>query len=271
MSKQPPEILYKYRNFDARSISMLADNQIYFASPLDFNDPFDCVAHEHMFETLNPQSLELLANIHPQVSPENITPGNTERLMEAIQLHPEIQKIIAEQKDALPRFLDETGILCLSACNNSILMWSHYANYHKGFCIGFKNNIGVQENSIREVSYTKARSNDFIPLYLFSQIAPTEVAIDNLFKIFIFTKYIDWQYEQEWRIIGDKGITIYPHDCIDRIIFGLKMPPEERNTIRSILKNKNVKFFEAVKSKEHFSIEIKPINITAIDFDKAPA
>ncbi|MBN9226141.1 MULTISPECIES: hypothetical protein [Legionella] len=48
MSKKPPEILYKYRNFDARAISMLANNQIYFASPLDFNDPFDCVAHEHM-------------------------------------------------------------------------------------------------------------------------------------------------------------------------------------------------------------------------------
>ncbi|HAT1883537.1 TPA: hypothetical protein ACRUL4_001985 [Legionella pneumophila] len=118
MPKQPPEILYKYRSFVARSISMLANNQIYFASPLDFNDPFDCVAHEHMFETLNPQSLELLANIHPQVSSENITPENTERLIEAIQLHPEIQKIIAEQKDALPKFLNETGILCLSACND---------------------------------------------------------------------------------------------------------------------------------------------------------
>ncbi|KTD66689.1 hypothetical protein Lste_2895 [Legionella steelei] len=48
MSKKPPEILYTYRNFDARAISMLANNQIYFASPLDFNDPFDYVAHEHM-------------------------------------------------------------------------------------------------------------------------------------------------------------------------------------------------------------------------------
>lgn len=269
MPKHPPEILYKYRSFDARSISMLANNQIYFASPLDFNDPFDCAAHEHMFETLNPQSLEFLANIHPQVSSENITPENTERLIEAIQLHPEIQKIIAEQKDVLPKFLNETGILCLSSCNDSILMWSHYANYHKGFCIGFKNNIGVQENLIREVSYSQARNNDFIPLYLFSQITTTEEAIDNLFKIFIFTKYIDWKYEQEWRIIGEKGIAIYPQDCIDSIIFGLKMPIEERNTIRYILKNQDVKFFEAIKSKQHFSIEIRPVNITTTISEKA--
>lgn len=134
MSKQPPKILYKYRSFDARSISMLANNQIYFATPLDFNDPFDCVAHEHMFEILNPKSLELLASINPQVSNENITSENTERLMEAIQLHPEIKKIITEQKDALPRFLNETGILCLSACNDSILMWSHYADNFRELC-----------------------------------------------------------------------------------------------------------------------------------------
>ena len=33
------------------------------------------------------------------------------------------------------------GVLCLSACDNSILMWSHYADEHKGFCIGFNNSL----------------------------------------------------------------------------------------------------------------------------------
>ena len=268
MSKPTPEILYKYRNFDARSISMLRNNQIYFASPLDFNDPFDCVAHEHMLETLNPQSLELLARLHPQVSPENITHTNTEHLIEAIQQRPEFQEIIAEQKNALNKFLNETGVLCLSSCNDSILMWSHYANYHKGFCIGFKNKIGMQESLIiGEVAYTKARSNDLIPLSLFSQLVTEEEAINNLLKVFFFTKYIDWQYEQEWRVMGKRGIEIYPDHCIDRIIFGLNMPLEERNTIRCILKNQHIKFFEAVKSKEYFSIEIKPLNITIVNFE----
>jgi hypothetical protein len=271
MSNQPPEILYKYRNFDTRSISMLANNQIYFASPSDFNDPFDCAAHEHMFETYNPESLELLARLHPGVSPENITRKNTERLFETIQQHPEIKKISIEQKNAYTEFLKKNGILCLSACNDSILMWSHYANYHKGFCIGFKNNIGVREDLIRQVNYTKSRNNDFVSLYISSQTSTNEKANDNLLKAFIFTKYIDWQYEQEWRIIGEKGIAIYPHDCIEHVIFGLKMPPEERNTIRYILKNKNIQFFEAVKSKQHFSIEIRPVNVKTVNCDKAQA
>lgn len=44
MSQRVPEILYKYRNFDARAISMQANDQVYLASPVEFNDPFDCLA-----------------------------------------------------------------------------------------------------------------------------------------------------------------------------------------------------------------------------------
>jgi hypothetical protein len=41
MSSLIPEIFYKYKSFDARAISMLANNQVYFASPLEFNDPLE--------------------------------------------------------------------------------------------------------------------------------------------------------------------------------------------------------------------------------------
>ena len=71
--------------------------------------------------------------------------------------------------------------------------------------------------------------------------------------------------------MGEKVVVVYPHNCIDQIIFGLKMPQKERNTIRYILKNKGVKFFEAVKSKQHFSIEIRPMNILAVNYDEVPA
>jgi hypothetical protein len=48
-SKQVPEILYKYRAFTDRAVLMLKNNQLYFASPLEFNDPFDCVAQENIY------------------------------------------------------------------------------------------------------------------------------------------------------------------------------------------------------------------------------
>ena len=95
MSKHP-EILYKYRAFTDRSISMLKNNELYFASPLEFNDPFDCVAQEYIFDEIREDSLELLAFLHPQVDPRAITPENTARMIAAIKQHPEIIKIKTE-------------------------------------------------------------------------------------------------------------------------------------------------------------------------------
>ncbi len=259
MSKQPPQILYKYRSFDARSISMLANNQIYFASPLDFNDPFDCVAHEHILDT-QAKSIELLAYLNPEIPPEAITQENTERLLNAINQHPEINQIKATQEKSLKEFLENLGVLALSACNDSILMWSHYANYHKGFCIGFKNNLGLNDGCITEVNYSDSRGNDFVPYYILSQSIGEEETCNALLKALVFTKYIDWKYEQEWRAIWNKGTVVYLPDCIDRIIFGLKMPLDERNALRCILKGKNVKFFEMVKSKRHFAVEPRELD-----------
>ncbi len=39
-----PKILYKFRYFDEKGyhLRILTDNEIFFASPKLFNDPFDC-------------------------------------------------------------------------------------------------------------------------------------------------------------------------------------------------------------------------------------
>ncbi len=44
MSSTPPQRLYKYRAFDARTIELLVDDKVYFANPADFNDPLDTSA-----------------------------------------------------------------------------------------------------------------------------------------------------------------------------------------------------------------------------------
>ena len=43
---------------------MLQNNKIYFLSPLQFNDPFDCRAHEYIFESINENSLKLFSEAH---------------------------------------------------------------------------------------------------------------------------------------------------------------------------------------------------------------
>lgn len=107
------------------------------------------------------------------------------------------------------------GIICFSACNDSLLMWSHYGNNHDGICIEFDANsdffTGKYKYSalgepceyyknvgeLTKVTYSKAR-----PLF----IDPAELQNDT--KSWL-TKSYDWAYEQEYRIIlpVDHAIT----------------------------------------------------------------
>jgi len=75
------------------------------------------------------------------------------------------------------------GVLCFCRHWHNPVLWSHYADRHRGICLGFD----VPEISIKAVNYVATRS----PM----QFPPTEETIQKL----LFTKYRDWKYEEEWR------------------------------------------------------------------------
>jgi len=207
---------------------MLANNQLYFASPLEFNDPFDCAAQDNTSENLL-------------------------KLIYEMQKYPDMNAIMKIQD----KVLQNTGILTLTKCPDSMLMWAHYADNHKGFCLGFKNNPVF--NGIKPVNYVTDRPKN--TAYQFTSMKDKNMNLilaQSTIKLSRI-KYIGWQYEEEWRVIGDRGITTYPADCLDKVIFGVRMPQKKRNVILRMLKNENVSFFEVSKSENSFAIEIKAI------------
>lgn len=137
-------------------------------------------------------------------------------------------------------------------------MWSHYADCHKGFCIGFKDFLGVGKDCIRKVTY-KQRRNKRLPFKCFNNNLSEDEFGEEFKQEYLLTKYVDWKYENEWRIIARHGIGAYEDKYIDRIIFGLKMPLQQRDHIIKSVNHKKVKFFEATRSPGGFSMEIKPI------------
>jgi hypothetical protein len=73
----------------------------------------------------------------------------------------ELLTSIKEQVSKLPdEFSKVIGLLSFSKENNISLMWSHYADEHKGFVIGFESTI-FQHNQpyseLTEVNYSKER------------------------------------------------------------------------------------------------------------------
>jgi hypothetical protein len=75
------------------------------------------------------------------------------------------------------------GMLCFTRRWRNPVLWSHYADQHRGMCLGFD----VPRESLRPVAYVTKR----LPLRLPLTPATTEELL--------FTKYRDWQYEEEWR------------------------------------------------------------------------
>ncbi len=262
MSKKVPEILYKYRAFNPRTLEMLAKNQIYFASPNDFNDPFDCLAHEGMVEDFRKGMDEIIAE---EAARRGLTNEEIENHLERINHDVGMIEARKEADADFQRGLDfvknEMGIVSLSSCNNSILMWSHYGDFHKGFCIGYKDNLNVPVDAVHEVEYSSSVDRGFL-LNFFLSGGDKNGFLAEIHKIIVLTKFLDWEYENEWRIMGVKGVGTYEESSVCEIIFGLKMPQENREVVVSMLRGRNVNYFEAVKSKNDFSIDIVHFAVT---------
>lgn len=82
------------------------------------------------------------------------------------------------------------GLLCFSAKWSNPVMWSHYAEKHKGLCLGFD----VVDESVGPVSYSGRR----LAVEVKQLQSPRELPKDFIRKL-LFTKYAHWKYEKEYR------------------------------------------------------------------------
>ena len=146
---------------------------------------------------------------------------------------------------------DEYGVLSLSAKNDNILMWSHYADYHKGFCIQFKRSATNPLGATQPVKYVKE-----YPSFNYFDDLPGNIA-----KKTIFTKSCDWSYEEEWRGIQKANTEVrYTEDMITGIIFGLRIPDQHKREIYQIFEsNEYMLFYQAKLIPRKFKLEINQI------------
>ena len=127
--------LYKYRSTSKYSLEGLINNELYFSKYTDFNDPFE-------FATPAPDVVKSYKiarkKFREYYDNKEISKEVFLRLTKLVKT-PSNEKL-EERVKTLDRIKDNTlnmGILCLSQLDENILMWSHYAENHKGFCIEF--------------------------------------------------------------------------------------------------------------------------------------
>lgn len=82
------------------------------------------------------------------------------------------------------------GLLCLSARWSHPLMWSHYADRHRGICLGFD----VAGSRFRPVEYVSKR----LTLEALGLSRLEELREEHVIKL-LFCKFYAWRYEGEYR------------------------------------------------------------------------
>ncbi|MEZ8198153.1 DUF2971 domain-containing protein [Vibrio splendidus] len=106
---------------------------------------------------------------------------------------------------------NEVGVISFTENYNNLLMWSHYADEHKGIVVEFDyekldyffNHKLSMRNTIERVLYNRER---FSPLQ-------TEVCVKDL----LLTKSDDWIYEKEHRVLPKLRLADYIR--VDRALF----------------------------------------------------
>ncbi len=241
--------LFKYYAYNVNSLSVLINGRMWYAKPDSLNDPFDCRIPFN--SNINTQDL---ANFLPRYQKfKRITDKQLEEEMQKMldpkgRLDKKYEKIWAVLLHEADEQLSNSGVFCLSQNSSNILMWSHYADGHKGFCVEFvrnsQNDLGDYEKT-RRVQYR----SDYPTV---SPLSP------DAFDLKFFTKAKDWKYEKEWRLINEEGNVeeALPVD-ISAIIFGLNMPAPQRETIKNILSERQeIEYRKAVRIENEFKMKI---------------
>jgi hypothetical protein len=240
--------LYKYQSFNKQSISNLINRIIYFSNPTNFNDPFDC-AETIKFQEPTLDELKAI-RVSGDDGPVTLPKG------EAKEYYRHVKE---SWRKARLNVLSHIGIACFSITKaDNILMWSHYADKHQGFCLEFDSQF-PPFNKVERVIYSQ-KYNEVSALDLLrSQVDPNyRKNIPTLWSDKI-TKSPCWKYEQEYRIFDDANkLNEYDPLALTGIYFGLRMPEKDKETIINILKNTNTSFFNMEKVNSEFKVTAVP-------------
>jgi hypothetical protein len=218
------ECLYKYRGLNRLSIQIFTEKKLYFAKACQLNDPYE-ISLPVTFEGTDEEIKAKLTYLNRSATDEivrNVQNPNS-------QIRRELEK---QAEEDIVEARNKFGICSFSEVNNDILLWSHYSDCHKGFCLEF---------DVTTSFFNSPKNCE--PLYQrvdYPKIIPSNNYFRNTLKESVLAsflnKYSGWSYEKEWRLFGDPSCHRFEPECLKGVIFGYRMPEKDREIIRGFLR-----------------------------------
>ncbi len=162
---------------------------------------------------------------------------------------------------------DNFAITCFSKKSDEILMWSHYANKHTGFCVEYdfsKCTNWAALITLFPVIYSKSRPH--FPMSIFEQsnnfkditVKEGNDSIISLIRLLLIKSDI-WSYEEEWRIIGLQNQLIDKHllelDIVTKIYLGANISEKNEKEIVDIAKSKGIPVYRYIMNQEQYTLD----------------
>lgn len=232
----------------------LHQRSYYLASPLSFNDPYDCDLRvlSDRIATLTVNELKALRDnsnadffglkradavravmnridegwtygVGPASTCANISHVVNERMkmcmgdLDTLGKVKDIEEYRSRLRDWLSGFLSGVGVKCLTNTYRSAPMWAHYGGNHRDVCIG-----------VYDVNHLFLRwryNVSHFPVRYVSSVRDSIliVSLRRLIQDFMTVKFAEWSYEQESRVVSFRGNGFIPFrsTSVREIILGL--------------------------------------------------
>lgn len=238
---------------------MLVNNEMWFAHPSSFNDPFDSKVdyiyrsnkREHWVQWLEGQPY-----------------SHDEKRIILDMVNTDIKQIedLIRQTYRPENLLDAIGIASFSSDNRNILMWSHYAENHQGVCLGFKT-VNLEKMAfaapVNELPIFEVKYQSNLPM-TFNGLIDDPQRLTEFMKV----KYKGWKYEKEYRVIAlmdhiKSRKVRFKKDLLSEVIFGSRILEDEKRVIKEVVQNHYidqgypVKFLQAEEERRAYKLILR--------------
>lgn len=266
------------------TIKNLENNQLYFSIPSAFNDPFDSKIYVDNKAKEEQWNSHLCDTYKCDPDEANI------KMKDFIKWE---DGLVSPSDHILIELMNVPRVCCFSERCNSILMWSHYADNHKGICLCFKTAKNFDSYYIplrlsgSKTSILYARAGVFEKVIydkgLIPKINPFDnpVKSDKIILERLLTKFEDWHYEKEYRIIHpdhreysasplkSSETLEYYKECLKGVIFGCKINKNDAQRVYNAINKNNlndesnkivINYYQAIESLDKCEIIVKQID-----------
>ncbi len=252
---------YKYLPFNEGSLKTISEGTIKFTCPLEFNDPFDC---SPFYDTTNLIQITSIRKdlFRDAAERKGLTPA--QRIQKKPEMVARLRKGIEDGSLGTAQ-MKRVGVVSLSKNALSILMWSHYAQYHQGFVLELRIPVRGKQT---DIPYISDRLLPFPVIYQPKRpvVNMSQYDKEELLHKILLTKSELWSYEQEERVITENRVAgIYPYrrdEILCSVIAGMRMTEENKQTLAAecaklqYSKIPSLRLYHAMPSKREFALHV---------------